>query len=244
MPTTSGVQEAAPAVSVARRRAVWARPAVGVVPTHSGTSHAILAVPSWDHPRPVALRGDRPCRADRSRAARARTRNPKRHGGVEVVLAAPAARVAQAAMGAAVPRRRPAVVVGHRARRERVNRTVAGGTRATGRHRPRAGRRERAVGAGASPASEIRVVAMPGSGAGSPEGPVTAGPTTWGPTRPAASWVVPPAVGHKRRRAPSRWPEGGRCATPTSGRPTVAAEPAITRRYGADPWVTRSMSRR
>jgi hypothetical protein len=48
----------------------------------------------------------------------------------------------------------------------------------------------------------------------------------------------------RRWRANNRWWAGARCAIPTSGPPTGAAEPGTGPGYGAGPWVTPSTSRR
>ena len=205
--------------------------------TRSGTSPGIPAARSWDRLMPVAPRVGSPHRAHRSPVARVRARGPKALGGAEAARAPLVARAAAA-------HRRPVVPAGRPARPARVRRSVGGGIRVLGRHRVRVARRQRAVVAGASLASVIRVGATAGSGARSPRRAAPAGPTTWAPTPHAVPWVVVQATrGRNHRRAPSRWPEGGRCATPTSGRPTVAAEPG-TARVRCNPWVTPSMPRR
>jgi hypothetical protein len=217
---TPGV-EAAVATTVGLHRAGGRPAAVEAVPTRSGTSPGILAAHSWDRPRPAARRVGRPRRAHRSPVARVRAQDPKAPGGAEVVQA----RVARVA---ALAPRRLAVPVGRPVRLPRESRSGGGVTREPSRHKAGLGRRRPGAFA-ANRVSPIRAMATPGSAAGKPKGAAPVHPTPWVPSLRGAPWVVLPAAGHNRRGVPSRSPGGGRCATPTSGRPTVAAEPKTAR---------------
>jgi hypothetical protein len=203
----------------------------------SGTSPGITAGRSWGRPMSAARRPGRQRRAPRSPVARVRAPGPRVPEGAEVVRAVPAVPTVRAlpavrplpAVRLAEGDHRPAVPPGQPDRRARVIRNAGDGTRAPGSHPPPVGRRQPETAAGASPA-----------------GAVPAGPTTWGPAALAGSWATLRAAACSRRRDLSHWPDD-RCGTPTSGRPARAAEPDIApgpRGYGADPWVTPSMSRR
>jgi hypothetical protein len=198
-----------------RRPGGWARPVVRRVPTPSGTSRAILGVPSWDHPRPVARRADRRRQARQRPAGSGWTPDPKQPGGAEV---APVARVAPVVpvahraredrVAAARPGR-PGAADGRQARTPRTSRAVGRVTPAAGRRRPAAGRRRRAVVAGVSPTRVIHAAATRGSDTGSPERAVPGGRTEWDPTvhrRPSV--VLRAAPGHSRRHARNRSPVG------------------------------------
>jgi hypothetical protein len=241
MPTMFGVA-AAVSVTAARLRARGARPVAGAGTSRTGTSPGIPAGRSWGRPTPAGRRARHPRPARHPPVARIPAPGPRPPGGAEVVLGARGDRVDRVARGDRVDRvvrlarpgsaaggpHRPAALHGRRARRARGNRNAGDRTRAPGRRRAQVGRRRRvSAGAGASPAR-----ATPG------------GSTTSAPATPAGSWaMLRVAAARSRRRVLSLLPDD-RCGTPTSGRPTAAAEPEIAAGVRCSPWVTPSTSRR
>jgi hypothetical protein len=235
MPTTTfGVLGRVP-VTATPRRARGARPAAGAeTTTPSGTSPGIPAGRSWGRPTPAGCPPRRPGRAHRSPVARIRAPGAGAPGDA-LVPGLPADRVAQPGRVAQSSRvedgaRRPAVPRG-RARPGRETRNPGDETPAPGRHRAQVGpRRPANAVAVASPASPAQA-APPGS-------------TTSGPLAPTGSSAKPRgAAARSHRRVLSRLPDD-RCGTPTSGRPTGAAESRIAAGVRCSPWVTPSMSRR
>jgi hypothetical protein len=217
--TTSGTAPAAPDTAARCHRAGPARPVVGVVRTRSGTSPGIRAGRSWDHPGLVLSRADLSRRAHRCRALR-RAQGPKVFGGAGVVRGARqlrSDRVVPLELAVLTPRQLlttagaaavPPVRAAKAAAAPRLSAVLVA------RCRIRPARVCRTAGGGGRVPGRHRPE----------EGPRR----KWRRTPPVATWVALQAVHERnRRRAPSRWGEGGRCATPTYGRPTVPDELGI-----------------
>jgi hypothetical protein len=240
MPTTFGL--AAPvSVTATGLRARGARPAAGAGTTPSGTSRGIPAGRSWGRPTSAGRRARHQRRAHRSPVARMRASGPRARGGAELAPVARGVRADRVALPGRVALRdrvalpgrvaegahRPAARHGRRVRRAKGNRNAGDGTRAPGRHRAQVGRR--------LPASAVAAASLARA--------APARSTTWGPVAPAGSWAMLRAAAYSRRGVLSPLLDD-RCGTPTSGRPTGAAEPTIVAEIRCSPWVTPSMSRR